>query len=116
MMHQAAVVPIMEQKLLKAQLKDDYDYLEVFKLWRSSVCSMDSDEIKSKAFPFVYDTKGQTDTETRRDSLKASLQKIFPNHGMNVFIFSKSWYYRTYTKGSASFEKEYGTDVLVVLS
>ncbi|CAF4282538.1 unnamed protein product [Rotaria sordida] len=51
-------------KLLKAQLKNGYDYLEVFKLCKPSACSMDSDEIKSKVFPFVYDTKGQTDTET----------------------------------------------------
>ncbi len=77
---------------------------------------MDSDDIKSKAFPFVYDTKGETDLGKRSDKLKASLTNVFPNHNVNVFIFGKTCSRSNYSRGATLFMNDYGSNVNIVLS
>ncbi len=102
--------------LLRIQLVDN-DWLDVYKLKQSSGSVLNSDEIKSKAFPFIFDTKGQTDNAKRRDSLNDSLKNLFPNYNVNVFIFEKQWSESmSNIKGSASFTNEYGSDVHIILN
>jgi len=102
--------------LLQVQL-NDHDWLEVYKLSSTSAPVINSDRLKAKAFPFIYDTKNQTDVKQRRISLRDSLKNIFPEHDVNVFIFPSDWSYSvTNCKGSVSFIKEYGYDVHIVLN
>ena len=102
-------------QLLHINLGGDV-WLEAYKLKESSGSNLDKDEIKVKAFPFVFDTKGITDSAKRRDSLKSSLSKVFPNHNVTVFIFKSSWSRKNRSSGAVSFQNEYGSDVDIVLS
>ena len=77
---------------------------------------MNSDIIKAKAFPFVYDTRSITNDSIRRDRLFASLANIFPDHNVNVFIFNNTWSRSCCSKGSAAFKNEYGSTIDIVLS
>ena len=79
---------------------------------------MSSDDIKAKAFRFIDETKGVTSGGERRDILVKQLTNIFPNHNFNVFIFHDSSWSRqsSNTKGSTYFEKNYGSEVDIVLS
>jgi hypothetical protein len=90
--------------------------LRAFKLSESKGSFMNPNVIKSKAFPFVYDTRSITDSERRRTVLRDSLKNIFPNHYVNVFIFSGAWSRNTRSKGAVDFADEYGADVDIVLS
>ena len=102
--------------LVRIQLKDD-DWLRIYKLTSSSGHIISESAIKAKAFPFVYDTKSETDIEKRRDSLSASLKTVFPQHNVNIFIFCSTWQADWKNcKGATRFMKEYGSDVLIVLS
>ena len=105
------------EQLLDISLNNG-SFLKVFKLSKSSGVSMDSDQIKVKAFPFVYETTHITDGARRRDILKNKLGAMFPNHNVNVFIFNDSNWSRNNinTKGSTYFEKSYGSEVDVVLT
>ncbi len=103
-------------QLLRIQLVDN-DWLDVYKLIQSSGSVLNSDDIKTKAFAFIYDTKDQTDDEKRRESLYDSLKNVFPNHYVNVFIFTKQWSWNVNnSKGSVSFTDKYGSDVHIVLN
>ena len=102
--------------LLRVQLQDD-DYLDIYKLSSSSGPVLSDNDVKAKALPFVYDTKSETSSEKRRDSLCDSLKTVFPQHNVNIFIFGSTWQANWKNcKGATRFMKEYGTDVLVVLS
>lgn len=92
------------------------DYLSVYKLSRSLGPIMSSDEIKQKAFAFIYDTRNITNDVLRRDQLRRSLRPLFPKHNVNVFIFDKHWDCASYDRGNAVFKYQYGSDVCVVLS
>lgn len=96
----------------------DQDWLDIYKLTKSSeLMMMTSDEIKSKAFPFVFDTKSETDSEKRCENLYESLNNTFPNYNVNVFVFKNNWSgSMTNTKGSVTFTKEYGSDVVIILN
>ena len=104
------------EKLVDVQLKSE-EWLRIFKLSRSSASYLSGDEIKVKVFPFVYDTKNINDSERRRDILKDKLKILFPQHNVNLFIFNGSCWSRSSnnTKGIAFFEKEYGSEVDIVL-
>lgn len=103
-------------QLLKVQL-EDRDWLRVYKLSKSSRPVMNSAEIKRRAFPFVYDTQRIRNPERRRDVLRNNLKNILPDHYVNVGIFGRGWSrYSRNTKGVAYFDKEYGTDIDIVLS
>jgi hypothetical protein len=92
------------------------EWLRAYKLSESHGFYMNSDVIKSKAFPFVYDTRSITDSERRRTVLRDSLKNIFPNHYVNVFIFDGAWSRNNLSKGAVAFMNEYGSDVDIVLS
>ncbi|CAF1159078.1 unnamed protein product [Adineta ricciae] len=102
-------------QLLNIDLNDD-EVLTAYKLSESSGPWMNEAEIKSKAFPFVYDTRSVTDNGRRRTILKVSLKVAFPNHYVNVFIFGSGWSRNNRSKGAAAFKNEYGSDVDIVLS
>ena len=102
-------------KLLETKVQSG-ETLKAFKLTRSGGPNMNSDEIKAKAFPFVYDTRSITNDERRRDLLQASLKNIFPNHNVNVFIFNDGWSRSCCSKGSVAFKNEYGSTIDIVLS
>ncbi|UJR24097.1 hypothetical protein I4U23_027064 [Adineta vaga] len=102
-------------QLLHINLNGD-EWLKAYKLSKSSGSYMNPDEIKAKAFPFIYDTRSITDTTRRRDILKNNLKIVFPDHYVNVFIFNKGWSRNNRSKGATAFKKEYGSDVDIVLS
>jgi len=103
-------------KLVDVKL-DDGDLLRIYKLSTSSGSSMKSDEIKAKAFPFIYETKGETDNTRRRDKLRDSLKNVFPNHHVNVFILYPPWNRNHWNvKGTTSFKDEFGSHVDIVLN
>ncbi|CAF1036747.1 unnamed protein product [Rotaria sordida] len=103
------------QILLNVQLGDQ-DWLRVYKLSKSSGLPVNTDDIKRKAFPFVFDTKGITNNEKRRDRIRNSLRSVFPHHHIHVIIYNDAWESASSAKGSASFMNEYGSDVCVILS
>ncbi|CAF4183596.1 unnamed protein product, partial [Rotaria sordida] len=55
-------------ELLDVQLQDG-DWLKIYKLSESSGSTLNDNEVRRKALPFVYDTRRVTDDETRRDRL-----------------------------------------------
>lgn len=73
--------------------------------------------IRKKAFASIYRTKSETNNDLRRASIKSSLKTIFPNHYVNVFIFSNAWTgcARNH-KGYENFLANYGSDVQIVLN
>lgn len=105
------------QKLLGVQLKDGY-WLEIFKVSQSSGEIMTSAEIKAKADGLITETKSETDKVKRRDILHEKLKALFPNHNVHVFLFGDSlWSRSTHSnKGAAYYEKDYGSEVDIVLS
>jgi hypothetical protein len=105
------------QKLLDVDASDGYT-LRVYKFAKSSGSYMSSDDIKVKAFPFVYEIRGVTSGEERRDILEEKLTNMFPNHNVTVLIFNDSNWSRqsSNTKGNTYFEKSYGSEVDIVLS
>ncbi|CAF2995421.1 unnamed protein product, partial [Rotaria sp. Silwood2] len=104
-----------ETKLSEVQC-DDEDWLRVIKLQKSKGLFMKEDEIRSKAFSFIYNTKGESNCEKRRDSLFTSLNNIFPNYNVSVFIFEDYWAKRCWCKGWCEFRNEYGSDVSIIFS
>ncbi|CAF0774773.1 unnamed protein product [Adineta ricciae] len=91
--------------------------LTIYKLEKSSgSASINSDELKSKAFPFVYDTKSETDIEKRHDLIRTSLKNLLPNYRVHTFIFTENCVHAGYYKACASFKKEYGSDFIVFLT
>lgn len=94
----------------------DGDWVQAYKLNASSGPSLTAEEVKQKAFPFVYDTKGITDNGNRRDKLRDNLKSMFPNHNVTVFIFGHSWTRTGRSKGATSFKNEYGSDVDIILT
>ena len=104
------------ERLLKVKLDDGY-FLQIIKLLKSSGELMNSDDIKTKAFPFVYESKNEINDIQRRDTLREKLKNMFPKHYVNVFIFNDSdWSrYGNNTKGGTYFTKEYGSEIDVVL-
>ena len=95
----------------------DKDWLDIYRLSTSSGSVLSSYEIKRRAFPFIFDTKSETDKEKRRDSLRDSLADAFPEHNVNMFVFPTYWSWAvTNSKGFVTFTKHYGSDVLVVLN
>ncbi|CAF1110381.1 unnamed protein product [Adineta ricciae] len=105
------------KKLLGVQLKDDY-WLEIFKVSQSTGETMTSDAIKSIANDVITETKSETDNVKRRDVLHEKLKALFPNHNVHVFLFNDShWSRSTHShKGAAYYEKDYGSEVDIVLS
>jgi hypothetical protein len=105
------------EKLLNVTLNDGYT-LRIYKLRKSSGAHVNADEIKVKAFPFVYESRNMIDTAQRRDILNNKLTSMFPNHNVTVFIFNDSNWSRqsNNTKGITYFEKGYGSEVDVILS
>jgi len=102
--------------LVRVQLKDN-DWLDIYKLTSSSGPTINDSDVKAKAFTFIYDTKSETDSEKRRDSLRDSLKTVFPEHNVNVFIFVPPWNANARNhKAHAWFIKEYGSAVYIVLS
>ena len=102
--------------LADLKLNND-DWLHIYKLTSSSEPTISDNDVKAKAFPFVYDTKSETSSEKRRDSLRDSLKTVFPEHNVNVFIFGRSWNANARNhKAHTWFTKEYGSDVYIVLS
>lgn len=103
--------------LVNIQLHDGY-YLRIYKLSKSSGESLSSDDIRIKAFPFVYDTKKEIDHNKRQNILEEKLRPLFPDHYVNIFIVNDSdWLQRSYnTKGISFFKEEYGSDVDIVLN
>ena len=102
--------------LVDLKLNND-DWLYIYKLTSSSGPTISENDVKAKAFPFVYDTKSETSSEKRRDSLRDSLKTVFPEHNVNIFIFGSTWEaHRANCKGRAYFTKEYGSTVYIVLS
>ena len=79
---------------------------------------MSSDEIKVRAFPFVYESRNVTDGKQRREFLKQKLTAMFPNHYVNLFTFNDGYWsrYSNSTKGTTYFADSYGSEVDVVLS
>ncbi|CAF1055542.1 unnamed protein product [Rotaria sordida] len=103
------------KKLLEIQLKDQ-DWLTVHKLVRSLGTNVNDNEVKQKALPIINDTIKITNYETRCDRICDNLKMIFPNHHVNVFIYGNDWQCAYHSKGKASFKKDYGSDVFIVLS
>eukprot|EP01124_Arcella_intermedia_P016966 TRINITY_DN23594_c0_g1_i1.p1 TRINITY_DN23594_c0_g1~~TRINITY_DN23594_c0_g1_i1.p1 ORF type:complete len:140 (-),score=25.28 TRINITY_DN23594_c0_g1_i1:27-446(-) len=99
------------------QLKDG-NMLHILKLNQSSGEWMSSDDIKVRAFPFVYESRHITDNNRRRNLIKEKLDRQFPNHNVTVTVFNNSdWSRKSHnTKGATFFEKDYGTEIDVVLS
>lgn len=103
-------------RLVHIQLKDS-DWLGIYKLTSSSGPVISDSDVKAKAFPFIYDTKSQTDMVKRRDSLRDSLKAVFPQHNVNVFLFVPPWNANSRNhKAHAWFIKEYGSSAYIVLS
>ncbi|CAF4095560.1 unnamed protein product [Adineta steineri] len=104
-------------RLLRVNLKDGY-WLQIYKLSKSAGNYVTSDEIKSTANSFINKTKGEVDNIKRRDILWNELKNAFPSHYVNIFIFDDSDWTRNgqNTKGSAYFEKNYGSEVDIVLT
>jgi hypothetical protein len=105
------------ERLLKIKLDNGY-FLQIVKLSTSSGGHMSSDEIKAKAFAFVYESKHEKDDVKRRDLLRDKFKVLFPDHLVNVFLFSDSDWgrYANNIKGGTFFEKDYGSEVDVVLN
>ena len=96
---------------------DGEQWLDVFKLSQSSGISMTGEDVKAKAFPFVYDSKSESDVTIRRDILRNRLKSVFPNHHVNIFVCTTGWRRNSSNiKGSAFFQKEYGSTVDIILS
>ncbi|CAM4808231.1 unnamed protein product [Rotaria magnacalcarata] len=70
---------------------DDGEWLKVIKLQKSNGSNLNEDEIRTKALPFIYDTKDEKESEKRRDRLKNSLRDVFPDHHVSIHIFSGAW-------------------------
>jgi hypothetical protein len=102
-------------KILEVKV-DDGDRLKIYRLSKSTGSQMNSDEIKSKALSFIYDTQTITDAEKRSESLHDSLKRIFPKHNVSVFIFNKEWIRHGCGKGYAHFKDEDGSNVDIILS
>ena len=102
-------------KLLAIELANN-EWLHAYQLSKSSGSYMTQEEIRYKAFPFIYDTRHVTNIRSRLDLLKKSLRKVFPDHYVNIFIFRDGWSRRCNGKGSVAFKYEYGSDVDIVLS
>ncbi|CAF0833320.1 unnamed protein product [Adineta steineri] len=104
-------------RLLRVNLKDGY-WLQIHKLSKSAGNYVTSDEIKSTANSFINKTKGEVDNIKRRDILWNELKNAFPSHYVNIFIFDDNDWTRNgqNTKGSAYFEKNYGSEVSIVLT
>lgn len=106
------------RRLVKVTLEDG-QWLLIYKLLKSatSASNISSEDIKAKAFPFVFDTKREKDPVKRRDTLRDQLQKVFPDYHVNVFITPGVWQRSSNNiTGSASFIKEYGTTVDIILN
>lgn len=103
------------QKILLVQLKDG-DWLAVHRLTKSWGLPMSNKDVEQKVLPFIADTKDITDSETRCNQLHDDLTSVFPDHHVNIFIYEDSWQNAYYSKGSATFTNEYGSDVCIVLS
>ncbi|CAF1267683.1 unnamed protein product [Adineta steineri] len=103
--------------LLEVKLIDGY-FLRIIKLSKSAGNYVTSDEIKSTANSFINKTKGEVDSVKRRDILSNELKNVFPSHYVNIFIFDDTDWTRNghNTKGSAYFEKNYGSEVSIVLT
>lgn len=104
------------QNLIDAQLQDK-DWLQVFKLKNSSGPILEDADIRQKALPSIYDTKDITDNEVRRNRLCDDLKVKFPNHNVNVFVYTNKWTYAAWGKGCYSFVgANYGSEVVLVFS
>ncbi|CAF1508829.1 unnamed protein product [Adineta ricciae] len=104
-------------KLLDLQLKDDY-WLRIIKFSTSVGESMTTDHVQLRATPYILKTKAETDGSKRRDILRDELKTAFPNHFVNVFIYNDNDWTRSSrnAKGTAYYEKNYGTEVDIVLT
>lgn len=104
-------------ELLKVKLNDGY-WLMIFKLSKLSGETMTSEQIQLVADPFIHKTKGEMDDLKRRDILNKQLNDAFPYHYVNIFIFENSdWHRNSYNiKGSAYYEKNYGSEVDIILT
>jgi hypothetical protein len=104
------------RRFVKVTLEDG-QWLLIYKLLKSSKSDISSEEIMTKAFPFVFDTKSEKDPVKRRDALRDQLQKVFPDHHVSVFVTPGVWQRGSNNiTGSASFIKEYGTNVDIILN
>jgi hypothetical protein len=105
------------EKLLDVTLDNGYN-LRIYKLLKSSGAHMNTEEIKAKALPFIYESRNMIDDGQRHTILQNKFKTMFPNHYVNVFIFNGSDWARqsNNTKGSIYFEKDYDSEVDVVLN
>ncbi|CAF4955824.1 unnamed protein product [Rotaria sp. Silwood1] len=101
----------------KATYPNDSFYVCKYKApVRSSSANINDNEVKEKILSIINDTIKITNYETRCDRICDSLKMIFPKHHVNVFIYGNDWQCAHHSKGKASFKKDYGSDVFIILS
>lgn len=102
--------------LLYVQLEDK-EYLHIGKLETSSGAKLSKIDVKSKAFPFVFQTKDIKTAGERCLKLNDQLKPIFPHHKLYVFVGNSTWNRQSHNiKGEVTFRKQYGTDVDIILT
>jgi len=97
----------------------DYQNLKAFIIDKTTTsCSMSSDELKTKMFVWVYDSKSMKEIEKRRDFIKEKLDSI--TKGYNYYFGISDCEILYSVKGEkviCEFKgiAEYGANILIIL-
>ena len=104
------------KSLLYVKLENK-EYFHIGKLEISSGAKLNKIDVKSKAFPFVFQSKDIKNVSERCFKLRDQLTPIFPHHKLYVFVANSTWNRLSHNiKGEVTFRKQYGSDVDIILT